>query len=438
MATFLGLPLVQYFDSNGDPLSGGKLHTYEVGTTTNKATYPTVADALAGTNANANPVILDSRGEATVVISGDTKLVLKDSNDVTIWTQDNVVEGGNVFDANGNELLEFTTVASAVNHIGIGNAATGNSPIIRAEGEADTGIIFDNEAGEEILILDSVASSVNELTIKSAATGNSPIIAATGEDDTGIKFENKAGEEILILDSIASSVNEFTVKSAATGANPELSATGDDANIGLDLQSKGTGTFNLLGTADQEARLTLAEDTSNGTNTVSINAPSSIASNRTVSLPDTDISTFLVQRVSTTSTTAASTTTTIPTDDTIPQNTEGDEYLTLSITPKHTSNILVIDFTGWISLSALNTLTVALFQDSTANALQAVPTAIEAVDRSRPVVLRHIMSAGTTSSTTFKIRYGPSAGTGYMLRNNAGESFSTADSATLMITEYSA
>jgi len=74
------------FDANGDPLSGGKLHTYEAGTSTNKATYSDPALS----SANANPVILDSRGEADVYGSGLYKLVLKDSDDVTIWTVDNV------------------------------------------------------------------------------------------------------------------------------------------------------------------------------------------------------------------------------------------------------------------------------------------------------------------------------------------------------------
>ena len=59
MAQFLGIPKVQYFDGNGDPLNAGKLFTYEVGTTTNKKSYPTIADAIADSNANANPVVLD-------------------------------------------------------------------------------------------------------------------------------------------------------------------------------------------------------------------------------------------------------------------------------------------------------------------------------------------------------------------------------------------
>ena len=33
------LPVIQFFDDNGDPLSGGKVETYISGTSTPKATY---------------------------------------------------------------------------------------------------------------------------------------------------------------------------------------------------------------------------------------------------------------------------------------------------------------------------------------------------------------------------------------------------------------
>lgn len=97
-------------------------------------------------------------------------------------------DGDSFLDNNGNEVVEFGVVASAVNQIGITNAATGNNPIISAEGEADTGITFQNKEAEEILILDSVATSVNEFTVSSAATGNGPQLAATG-GDTDINIE---------------------------------------------------------------------------------------------------------------------------------------------------------------------------------------------------------------------------------------------------------
>lgn len=75
-----------FTDSAGAPLAGGRLYTYAAGTTTPKATY---ADA-AGLTPNANPVVLDARGEATIYWDGIYKVVLQDASGVTLWTQDNV------------------------------------------------------------------------------------------------------------------------------------------------------------------------------------------------------------------------------------------------------------------------------------------------------------------------------------------------------------
>ena len=127
------------------------------------------------------------------------------------------------------------------------------------------------------------------------------------------------------------------------------------------------------------------------------------------------LSTYLVQAVRASSTTEDSTATTIPLDDTAPQNTEGKEYLTLAITPKNTNNILEFDFTSFVSANANNVhVTVALYQDSTADALYAIDGTATNTNDSVPVHLKFYMAAGTTSSTTFKIRFGPNSNTGYI------------------------
>ena len=80
-------PIFQAFDDNGNPLNGGKLHTYINQTTTPKTTY---SDADLSTP-NTNPIILDSRGECGPIFGfGFYKFVLKDETDVTIWTADDI------------------------------------------------------------------------------------------------------------------------------------------------------------------------------------------------------------------------------------------------------------------------------------------------------------------------------------------------------------
>jgi len=111
--------------------------------------------------------------------------------------------------------------------------------------------------------------------------------------------------------------------------------------------------------------------------------------------------------------------TAIPYDDTAPQNTEGDEVLTLAITPTSTVNKLEIDADANIINSGANAMAMALFQDTTAGAL-AVQQAFGAAATAHYLKLRHQMTAGVVVATTFKMRCGGAAGTTYVNANNAG------------------
>lgn len=108
---------------------------------------------------------------------------------------------------------------------------------------------------------------------------------------------------------------------------------------------------------------------------------------------------FVVQAVNSQTGALATGTTTVPSDDTIPQNTEGDQYLSLAITPKSATNKLKIDVVLNLANSAAgNTLAAALFQDATAGALAAV---WHTANGANPLQLNftHWMTAGTTSET---------------------------------------
>jgi len=80
-------PKLQFFTEGGIPLVGGKLYSYAAGTTTPLPTYTTES----GAQNNTNPIILDSRGEASVWLGASSyKLKLTDSTGVEIWTVDNI------------------------------------------------------------------------------------------------------------------------------------------------------------------------------------------------------------------------------------------------------------------------------------------------------------------------------------------------------------
>ena len=116
----------------------------------------------------------------------------------------------------------------------------------------------------------------------------------------------------------------------------------------------------------------------------------------------------IVQVVNVINSAVATGTTTNTLDDTIPQKTEGNEVMTLAITPTNSSNKLIIYSEGFFTHTAGGAwANVALFQDTTANALSATTAGrLSLGDEGLHFSLTHYMTAGTTSSTTFKIRAG--------------------------------
>lgn len=121
---------------------------------------------------------------------------------------------------------------------------------------------------------------------------------------------------------------------------------------------------------------------------------------------------IVLQRVNVQDGAVASGTTIIPWDDTIPENTEGDEYIALTVTPINSSNILdIVCSLTFAHTIAGKPVIAALFQDSTAAALAVAWAEASTANQGDTLVLRFSMPAGTTSATTFKIRMGSDAGT---------------------------
>lgn len=81
----------QFFDNAGNPLSGGKIFSYEAGTLIPLSTYTD----RSGTTPNANPVILDAAGRADIWLTANVpyKLIVQDAGGTTMDSVDQFYAG---------------------------------------------------------------------------------------------------------------------------------------------------------------------------------------------------------------------------------------------------------------------------------------------------------------------------------------------------------
>lgn len=111
----------QFFDNNGVILSGGKIYSYEAGTTTPAATYT----SSTGATPHSNPIILDSAGrvpggEIWLPAGINFKFALYTPLDILLGTYDNVgsIAAGAAFIANftgDGSQIAFTLPSAPIN-----------------------------------------------------------------------------------------------------------------------------------------------------------------------------------------------------------------------------------------------------------------------------------------------------------------------------------
>ncbi|KFZ25664.1 MAG: hypothetical protein KQ78_02137 [Candidatus Izimaplasma bacterium HR2] len=127
-------------------------------------------------------------------------------------------------------------------------------------------------------------------------------------------------------------------------------------------------------------------------------------------------------------------------DDSIPQNTEGYEVMTVNITPTNSSNNLVIDVVTNVGFSTGDLgLTAALFRDSEIDALSVVsmPTGAGATQIMN-LKMRCVIQAGSTLEQIFKIRIGANLGaanTIYFNGSSTGRKFAGKLLSSITVTE---
>lgn len=144
--------------------------------------------------------------------------------------------------------------------------------------------------------------------------------------------------------------------------------------------------------------------------------------------------------------------TVIPYDDTIPQVSEGFEVMTLAITPTKSTSLLlveaVINAASTEGSGPFPACTAALFKDGAGN--DALATAMQSQFSSSSVtaggqivnmILRHQITAGSTSAMTFRVRIGNTTGTVLKFNgdyNSAVRRFGGSYASSIRITEVAA
>lgn len=149
------------------------------------------------------------------------------------------------------------------------------------------------------------------------------------------------------------------------------------------------------------------------------------------------------QIVQSSNSTLQSCTTQMYNDDTVPQITEGDEILSLSITPKSAANKLIIDVeVPFYASSPSLPVIFALFRDLGPDAIASLLEYYQGSSfyPNTSVKFSHQMIAGTTSPITFSVRAGMDAMGASVIMNCNGDTLALAlggtEGAIIRITEF--
>lgn len=175
--------------------------------------------------------------------------------------------GTHLFQTNGNATTQFAVnhTASAVNYLGVtGSAAGGFSNILESFG-TDTNIqnlyaskgsyghVFrtNGSSGQTQFAIAHVASAVNYVQVNGAVTtGNAGITAVGSDTNVGLNLNSQGTGNIDIRPNgvaqlrvfhTASAVNLWELSGSASGNNVVAYASGSSTNIGQTFITKGTG-----------------------------------------------------------------------------------------------------------------------------------------------------------------------------------------------------
>mgnify|MGYP003647024025 FL=1 len=377
MADQLDINRLRAFDSSGDPVSGAKAYFFATGTTTPLTVYSDAALSVA----HPTPLVADSGGVFAAVYYGAAtaaKVRVDDAADASLYTIDPVrrVTG----DATGASSITFApTTSIPENNV--------QSAIERVDANASVNFeVITKTAGYTVVAADKtkLIRCTNALTLaltEAATLGDGFTFYAKSVGGVVVTID-PAGSETI--DGAATLIVNGWARVFCDGANWHA------APVAEVLDEDGMASDDPLSVPSQQS--TKAYVDAHG----------------------------VVQTVYAETATASTGTTQFPLDDTIPQNSEGFEVITAAITPTASGNRLRIAGSVQYSTSGAARVSLALFQDSTANALAQIWDYNPQNAALKSMAFNFEIAAGTTSETTFKIRVGPTTSTTVTINGTSG------------------
>ena len=197
------------------------------------------------------------------------------------------IDAGILTQTTAGTAVARTITAGTVGGISVtnGSGVSGN-PTVDLSITGLTAEASPDSSNDFVVMYDASAGTNKKVTVANIR-GSS---ATVGGSNTQIQYNNAGGfgGDSGFVTNGAGSVDitgDLDVDNIKLNGNT-ISAT--DAGGSINFQASTTGTFNFLSTASQSSKLVLYEDTDNGTDTITIQPPASLAGAYTLTLPTTD------------------------------------------------------------------------------------------------------------------------------------------------------
>lgn len=227
------IPHIQFFSANGTPLAGGKVFTYDAGTTTARATCKTVSSSGVCSAFNTDPIILNAGGFADIWLANQSyKFVVQNSTGVQQWTVDNVAGYLGLLNlANtwtfGQTFSQPITVTPSDNQIVVG--AAGSQTIFDAPPASGGGVTLHNQTAQSDTYVYRNSTDILANKTLTSPTLNSPTI--TTPTMNGIQVCNGPGTYINVNnDNSTGTVQNAIVKLVSTNPATAVKAANSDSS----------------------------------------------------------------------------------------------------------------------------------------------------------------------------------------------------------------